>query len=87
MEGKHPPLLVDQLRAKPFTAQPAVVIAPLFLSPGRHAGAHGDLARTCSASNSRCHLAELVGTHPRAIDALAGALRNALTTLPAQSFA
>jgi sirohydrochlorin ferrochelatase len=62
-----------------------VVIAPLFLSPGRHAGARGDLARIAAAAEDRtataplrCHFTGLVGTHPRAVDELTAALRDAL---------
>jgi sirohydrochlorin ferrochelatase len=87
MEGAHPPLLADQLRAETFAAGRDIVVAPLFLSPGRHAGQRGDLAEICRSAHARCHLAELVGTHPRAIDALADALRTTLSTLHAESLA
>ena len=83
--GEHAhnlPLLADAL-ARPGFDRGDVVIAPLFLSPGRHAGPHGDLAhiaRVAEADSStlRCHFTELVGTHPRAIHVLADALRAAL---------
>ena len=76
------PLLADRLRA-PGWDKGDVVIAPLFLSPGRHAGADGDLARIARAAEAdrpglRCHFTGLVGTHPMANDALAGALRASL---------
>lgn len=77
MEGQHPPLLADALNRADFSGR-NVVVARLFLSPGRHAGAHGDVARLCLESPAHCHLTELVGTHPAAIDALAAALRAAL---------
>jgi sirohydrochlorin ferrochelatase len=86
MEGDHPPLLADQLDAAGF-AHRDVVVAPLFLSPGRHAGAEGDITRICRAASSRCHLTELVGTHPRVIEALTASVRRTLITLHAQSFA
>ncbi len=75
MEGAHPPLLADQLRA-PVSIGRDVVVAPLFLSPGRHAGADGDVAQICARVRRalRCHLTELVGTHPLAIEALAARL-------------
>jgi len=82
MEGVHPPLLAEQLRAPGFAGR-AVVIAPLFLSPGRHAGPDGDIAQICAASGVRCHITGLVGTHPLAIDALAAALQPALAGLHA----
>jgi len=53
MEGaEHPhnrPLLAEQLAAAGFD-RGDVVIAPLFLSPGRHAGPDGDLARIARAA-------------------------------------
>lgn len=82
------PLLADQLRTPGFD-RGDVVIAPLFLSPGRHAGLAGDLAKIAdlagheAAAPLRCHFTELVGTHPRVIDALADALRTTLTKLHA----
>ena len=77
MEGAHPPLLVDELRRDIYRNRD-VVIAMLFLSPGRHAGASGDVAQICRASGVRCHLTALVGDHPAVVAALAGALRDAL---------
>ena len=83
------PLLADQLHAPGFD-QGDVVIAPLFLGPGRHAGPQGDLtriARAAAAPGARVHFTELVGTHPAAVDALADAVRAALTSLPAETLA
>jgi hypothetical protein len=76
------PLLADALAAPGFNGGD-VVVAPLFLSPGRHAGPDGDLARIAREAQARfpqlrCHFAELVGTHPAAAGFLAGALANAL---------
>ena len=69
-----------------------VVVALLFLSPGRHAGPGGDLARICGAAEAaapalRCHLTDLVGTHPLAAHALAAALRDTLSTYHAPPLA
>lgn len=86
MEGRHPPLLADQLSAATF-AKRDVVVAPLFLSPGRHAGPEGDVAQICAASTTRYHLTGLIGTHPLAIDALAAALQDTLSTRHASTFA
>jgi len=86
MEGAHPPLLAQQLRAPGFAGRD-VVVAPLFLSPGRHAGPGGDIAEICRASPAHCHQTELIGTHPRAIDALAQALSHTLSSLPAPALA
>lgn len=83
MEGaEHPhnrPLLAEQLALAGFNTGD-VVIAPLFLSPGRHAGAEGDLAQIATAAEAtavpalRCHFTELIGTHPQAVEVLSGAL-------------
>lgn len=86
MEGRHPPLLADQLSAADF-AKRDVVVAPLFLSPGRHAGPNGDVAQICAASEARCHLTGLVGAHPLAIGALAAALQDTLSARHAPTFA
>ncbi|HUR57355.1 MAG TPA: CbiX/SirB N-terminal domain-containing protein [Opitutaceae bacterium] len=83
MEGSHPPLLAHALRAASLAGRD-VVVAPLFLSPGRHAGPAGDIAKICAASRARCHLSDLVGTHPRVVDVLAAALQDTLSTLHVQ---
>jgi sirohydrochlorin ferrochelatase len=46
------PLLAALLDAPPFNAGP-VVVAMLFLSPGRHAGPGGDVAQICAAAQAR----------------------------------
>ena len=87
--GEHPhnlPLLADQLRA-PGSNTGDVIVALLFLSPGRHAGAGGDIAQICGAAETanptlRCNLTDLVGTHPLAIEALVAALRHTLYQPP-----
>ena len=82
--GFNRPLLAERLSAGEF-ARGDVVIAPLFLSPGRHAGPDGDLFRIARAAEARapglrCHLAGLVGTHPLAVEILARALPAPLST-------
>lgn len=82
------PLLAEALTAPRF-ASGDVLIAPLFLLPGRHAGPGGDLEAIARAAQGRspglrCHFTGLVGTHPLAIEALSGALSRALgAALPA----
>jgi sirohydrochlorin ferrochelatase len=76
------PLLADVL-AEPGFNSGDVLIAPLFLSPGRHAGPEGDLCRIAGAAQERspglrCHFTGLVGTHPGAVEALAASLARAL---------
>lgn len=84
MEGIHPPLLADHL-ASPTLADRDVVVAMLFLSPGRHAGTEGDVAVIAtSAIGARAHLTGLIGDHPEVINTLAAALRDTLKTLQAQ---
>ena len=95
MEGEdHPhnlPLLADQL-AQPGFNHGDVDVAPLFLSPGRHAGPGGDLAEIATAAEDhvagtalRCHFTALVGHHPLALEALTRALRHALSPVHAES--
>jgi hypothetical protein len=91
MEGVHGPLLADQLAVDGFN-RGDVVIALLFLSPGRHAGIDGDVAQICRAAgarqpNLRCHLTGLIGTHPGAIAPLALALRATLANFSNPTFA
>ncbi|MDO8541421.1 MAG: CbiX/SirB N-terminal domain-containing protein [Opitutaceae bacterium] len=64
-----------------------VVVAPLFLAPGRHAGPAGDLARIASLAAMRrpsltCYFTELPGTHPHVVDVLADGLGQALAQHP-----
>src|ERR1019366_4878269 len=80
--GFNRPLLAEALLAPGFN-EGDVVIAPLFLSPGRHAGPGGDLARIAREAQAaspglRCHFAGLVGAHPLAIAFLADALAREL---------
>ena len=94
MEGAaHPhnqPLLSAQL-ATPGFSSGDVVIAPLFLSPGRHAGPAGDLAEIAQVAGQtgvpqkppqRCHFTGLIGNHPQAIEVLATSLRETLAARP-----
>lgn len=79
--GFNRPLLGELLRQPGFNSGD-VIIAPLFLSPGRHAGPGGDLAQIAreaeqSSAGLRCHFAELVGSHPLSTDFLAQALLRA----------
>jgi hypothetical protein len=78
------PLLADALASEGFDSGD-VLIAPLFLLPGRHAGAGGDLGAIARAAQERsprlrCHFAGLVGSHPIAIETLSGALARAIGT-------
>jgi CbiX len=76
------PLLAEVLSQPPFDVG-NVVITPLFLSPGRHAGPEGDLAQIARTATSasprlRCHFTGLIGTHARAAEALAEELTQSL---------
>jgi hypothetical protein len=79
------PLFAEQLAAPDFSGGD-VVIMPLFLSPGRHAGPGGDLERIARAAEARnpglkCAFCELVGTHPLALEALARGVDQSLPLL------
>jgi hypothetical protein len=76
------PLLADALRS-PGLSTGNVIVAPLFLSPGRHAGPSGDLAVIAREAQARspglrCIFTGLVGTHPMAIAELASSLQRTL---------
>ena len=102
MEGAefahNQPLYADQLAQRGFN-RGDIVIAPLFLSPGRHAGPQGDLAQIARAASARsaadgpparllrCHFTDLIGTHPRVVDVLADALRETLSSFQAETLA
>jgi uroporphyrin-III C-methyltransferase len=70
------PLLSEALGALAASGATDAIIAPLFLSPGRHAGPDGDLAQIARAfaPRLRCHFTGLVGTHPLAAAALAASI-------------
>lgn len=76
------PLFPDALAAAAESGRP-VLVAPLFLAPGRHAGPGGDLRRLARAAEERhpalpVRFTGLVGTHPLAAGSLAAAARGAL---------
>ena len=63
-----------------------VIVAMLFLAPGRHAGPGGDIAAICAAAQADCpgfqaHPTPLVGSHPALIEILADRLTGAATPL------
>lgn len=103
MEGEeHPhnhPLLSALLNEPGFDCGD-VLLAPLFLSPGRHAGPEGDVAQIArgaaiarrpeeglASALPRYHFTGLVGTHPLAVEALASALRDLLSHFQPKSLA
>jgi hypothetical protein len=78
------PLLAEILSSNGFD-RGDVVVAPLFLSPGRHAGPGGDLERIARAAEERrpglaCHFTGLIGSHPLTSGFLA---RGLIERLPA----
>lgn len=80
------PLLVDLL-ASPALAHGDVILAMLFLSPGRHAGEGGDIAEICQAAMARSPdlnvtATRLVGEHDAIVDILATRLQQALAGEP-----
>jgi sirohydrochlorin ferrochelatase len=77
------PLLADLLDRAPFNAG-QVVIAQLFILPGRHAGPKGDIAQICERAKGRnpelrTKRTQLLGSHPGLIDVLAARFRTAVT--------
>ena len=52
-----------------------VVVAQLFLSPGRHAGKGGDLEQICKDYAGCLKRTELLGTHPLIIEILSDRIR------------
>ncbi len=82
------PLLEEQLTRSGFSSGD-VVIAPLFLAPGRHAGTRGDLAQIARAAEDRLgsaglrsHFTKLIGTHPLVAETLSASLCDALAAFP-----
>ncbi|MFT4639985.1 MAG: sirohydrochlorin ferrochelatase [Verrucomicrobiales bacterium] len=78
--------LLERLLGQPGY-QKDVIVSMLFLQPGRHAGAGGDVAEICGAAEKACpglrtHMTDLVGTHPALIDLLAERLEAGFTTDP-----
>lgn len=68
------PLLESLLDQEPFSVG-SVIVALLFLSPGRHAGHQGDIAQICKRAESRhtgltIHSTALVGSNPLIIELL-----------------
>lgn len=68
------PLLQTRLQAEGFN-RGDVIVALLFLAPGKHAGASGDIAAICAAAEAkqpdlRLHLCQPLGTHPGIIELL-----------------
>ncbi len=72
------PLLAAALRAPPFDAG-EVVVALQFLSPGRHAGPGGDVAKICRAAEADrpdllTRMTEPLAAHPLLVEVLADRL-------------
>lgn len=53
-----------------------IVVAQLFLSPGRHAGKGGDLEEICSPFSKSVARTELLGQHPYILDILVQRLKD-----------
>ena len=76
------PLLASALRAPGLPAG-EVVVAMLFLSPGRHAGEGGDVATICAEAEAarpglRTHRTALLGSHPAMVELLEARYRAAI---------
>ena len=80
------PLLAAAFDQPGFDAGP-VVVAMLFISPGRHAGEKGDVAQICAAARARHPglrpiMTGLVGSHPGLIPILADRVAAGLASAP-----
>ena len=80
------PLLTTLLDGEPFD-RGQVIVAAMFLSPGRHAGPDGDVATICRAAEARhpglgVAMTDLLGGHPALIELLAERLRDGGMTTP-----
>jgi sirohydrochlorin ferrochelatase len=76
------PLLAALLETPEFSSGP-VIVAMLFLSPGRHAGPEGDVARLCRGAEERhpdlrTTMTELLGVHPKLVEILADRIERVL---------
>lgn len=75
--------LLENLLALPEFKTGSVILAMLFLSPGRHAGEGGDIADICTAAEQQhsglsVTTTKLVGEHQGVVDILHSRLRQAL---------
>lgn len=73
------PLLEHALRRLPCGCGD-VVVSMMFLSPGRHAGAGGDVEQICRSAEECCpglkiHITPLAGDHPLIVEILADRFR------------
>ncbi len=80
------PLLAAALDQPGFDAGP-VIVAMLFISPGRHAGKEGDVARICAAARERHPglqpiMTEPIGSHPGLIPILVDRVAAGLSQPP-----
>ncbi len=74
------PLLEEVLELEPFS-RGEIIVAMMFLSPGRHAGEGGDVAEICERACQRNHglrirRTQLLGDHPLLIELLADRLQS-----------
>lgn len=73
--------LLERLLGQPGFER-EVIVSMLFLQPGRHAGAGGDVAEICQTAEEAVpglatHMTELVGSHPALLDLLVDRLAEA----------
>ncbi len=78
--------LLEKLLGRPGYEKD-VVLSMLFISPGRHAGPGGDIAKICEAEEAGCstlktHMSDLFATHPGVIKLLADRLQVGLASAP-----
>ena len=79
------PLLENLLGSDGFDRE--VILALLFMSPGRHAGPGGDIAEICTRSEERhpglrTHMCGLFASHPKLVTLLAQRFWQGVESLP-----
>ena len=79
--------LLERAFDRPGFDAGSVIVAMLFISPGRHAGPAGDIARICAAAQQRhpelrIVMTDLVGRHPGLIPILVDRVRAGLARPP-----
>ena len=79
------PLLEGLLGSEGYERE--VVLSMMFVSPGRHAGPGGDIAKICEAVEKerpglRAHMTDLVASHSGLVEILADRFREGLKAAP-----
>ena len=79
------PLLENLLGSSGFERD--VIVAMLFISPGRHAGPAGDIAEICKSSEAtlpglKTYMSDLFASHPKSLQVLEKRYKQGLESDP-----